>query len=75
MPTGERLNTPPAGRDWELYLARLWEAAREPRIGAGAGGAGGLLTQIFTRGKSVKVPAESVMTFRLDRTLVLRPKQ
>ena len=44
-------------------------------IGAGAGGAGGLLTQIFTRGKAVRVSAESVMTFRLDRTLVLRPKQ
>ena len=29
-------------------------------IGAGAGAAGGLLTQIFTRGKAVKLPAESV---------------
>jgi len=44
-------------------------------VGAGAGGAGGLVTQIFTRGKAVEVPAESVMIFRLDRTLVLRPKQ
>ena len=38
------------------------------------GGGGGLLTQVFTRGKQVKVPAETVMTFRLDHTLVLRPR-
>jgi hypothetical protein len=33
-----------------------------------------VLTQIFTRGKQVNVPAESTLTFRLDRTLVLQPK-
>ncbi len=42
-------------------------------IGAASGAGGGLLTQIFTRGKKVQVPAESLLTFRLDRTLVLRP--
>lgn len=41
-------------------------------IGVAAGAGGGLLTQLFTRGKVVKVPAESVLRFRLDRTLVLR---
>jgi hypothetical protein len=40
-------------------------------VAAGAGG--GALTQLFTRGKRVKVPAETTMTFRLDRTLVLSP--
>ena len=43
-------------------------------VGAAAGAGGGLLTQIFTRGREIKVPAESVMTFHLDRTLVLRPQ-
>jgi outer membrane lipoprotein SlyB len=43
-------------------------------IGALAGGGGGVLTQLFTRGKQVKMPAEAMLTFRLDRTLVLRPK-
>jgi hypothetical protein len=43
-------------------------------IGAAAGAGSGLLTQVFTRGKQVKIPAESVLMFRLDRTLVLRPK-
>ncbi|MGC9198809.1 MAG: hypothetical protein ACP5E5_07700 [Acidobacteriaceae bacterium] len=40
-------------------------------IGAVAGGVGGLGTQIFTHGKTIKVPAESVLNFRLERTLVL----
>jgi hypothetical protein len=43
-------------------------------IGAAAGAGPGLLTQIFTRGKQVKVRAETTMNFRLDRTLVLRLK-
>ena len=34
-------------------------------IGAIAGGAGGATAQVLTRGKSVKVPAESLITFRL----------
>ncbi|HEX4168536.1 MAG TPA: hypothetical protein VHZ55_23990 [Bryobacteraceae bacterium] len=40
-------------------------------IGALGGAAGGGLTQIFTRGKAVKVPAEAVLTFRLERPLRL----
>ncbi|HTZ56580.1 MAG TPA: hypothetical protein VMB49_00715 [Acidobacteriaceae bacterium] len=42
-------------------------------IGALAGAGGGALTQLFTRGKEIKVPAETAMTFRLERTLVLHP--
>ena len=42
-------------------------------IGALAGAGGGLATQLFTRGKEVKVPAETLMVFRLERTLVLHP--
>ncbi len=42
-------------------------------IGAAAGAVSGGLTQLFTRGKQVKVPAEAEMYFRLDQTLVLRP--
>ena len=34
-------------------------------IGAVAGGAGGAATQVLTKGKSVQVPAESLVTFRL----------
>jgi hypothetical protein len=42
-------------------------------IGALAGAGGGALTQLFTRGKQISVPAETAMTFRLERTLVLHP--
>jgi hypothetical protein len=41
-------------------------------IGAAAGAGSGLLTQIFTRGKVVKVPAETLLRFQLYRTLVLK---
>lgn len=38
-------------------------------IGAGAGAGAGVLTQVITKGGSIKVPAESVLTFRLDQPL------
>jgi hypothetical protein len=38
-------------------------------IGAGAGAGAGVLTQVLTKGGSIKVPAESVLTFSLDRSL------
>jgi hypothetical protein len=40
-------------------------------IGALGGAAGGGLTQIFTRGKAVRVPAETVLTFKLESPLRL----
>jgi len=36
-------------------------------IGAGAGAGGGALTQVLTKGGSIRVPAETVMTFQLDK--------
>lgn len=44
-------------------------------VGAGAGAGAGVLTQLFTRGKEIKIPPEALLTFRLDRTLVLRPNR
>jgi hypothetical protein len=38
-------------------------------IGAGAGAGAGALTQVLTKGRSIKVPAESVLTFSLDKPL------
>ena len=38
-------------------------------IGAAVGAAGGAGTQVMTRGGSVRVPSESVLTFRLDQPL------
>jgi len=38
-------------------------------IGAGAGAGGGALTQILTKGKSIRIPAESSLAFRLEAPL------
>jgi len=38
-------------------------------IGAGAGAGGGALTQILTKGGSIRVPAETVLTFQLDKSI------
>jgi len=42
---------------------------RGAAIGAGAGAGGGALTQVLTKGGSIKVPVESVLTFELDKPL------
>ncbi len=41
-------------------------------IGAIVGGGAGAAAQVATRGKEVKVPAESLLTFRLDQPLTLQ---
>ncbi len=38
-------------------------------IGAGAGAGAGVLTQVLTKGEAIKVPVESVLTFKLDKPL------
>jgi len=38
-------------------------------LGAGSGAGAGALTQIFTKGSSIKIPAETVLTFKLDQPL------
>ena len=36
-------------------------------IGAGAGAGAGALTQVLTKGASIRVPAETILTFKLDQ--------
>ena len=38
-------------------------------IGAGAGAGAGVLTQVITKGGAIKIPVESVLTFKLDKPL------
>ena len=40
-------------------------------IGAGVGAAGGATAEIATSGREVRIPAESVVTFRIDRPLMV----
>jgi len=42
---------------------------RGAAIGAGSGAGAGALTQVLTKGGAIKVPAESVLTFQLDKPL------
>lgn len=42
-------------------------------IGAASGAAAGAATQVLTRGNSVRVPAESLLTFQLDKPLRVSP--
>ena len=62
------------GAGFGALLGAVFGGGKGAGIGAAAGAGAGLLTQIFTRGKQVKVPAETTMRFRLDHTLVLKPK-
>ena len=43
-------------------------------IGAAAGAAAGGTAQVLTRGKTVNVPAETQLTFRLDQPLQMVPR-
>jgi BON domain len=46
-------------------------------IGAGIGAGAGVATQVFTKGKKVQVPSETVLDFKLEAPvqLTLKPKQ
>jgi hypothetical protein len=44
-------------------------------IGVLIGAAGGAGAQVLTRGRDVRVPAETVLEFRLDRPVTLQPEQ
>lgn len=54
-------------------LGAAFGGGRGAGIGALAGAGGGVVTQLFTHGKQVKVPAETTLTFQLMQTLVLHP--
>jgi hypothetical protein len=68
--TGEFLG---GGAAIGALMGGIFGGGKGAGIGALSGAGGGLLTQVFTRGKQVQVPAESVLRFRLERQLVLQP--
>ncbi len=53
-------------------LGALLGGGKGAAIGAGAGAAAGAGTEVLTKGKSVNVPAETVLTFQLDQDLSLQ---
>jgi outer membrane lipoprotein SlyB len=62
------------GAGLDALLGAVFGGGKGAAIGAGSGAVGRLVTQLFTRGKKIKVPAETELTFRLDLTQVLGPK-
>lgn len=54
-------------------LGALAGGGKGAAIGAIAGGAAGAGTQTLTRGQQIRVPAETVLTFRLQRPLDVYP--
>ena len=52
-------------------LGAIAGGGRGAAIGAASGAAAGAGTQVLTRGRRVDVPAESILSFRLDRQLVI----
>lgn len=54
-------------------LGGVFGGGKGAGIGALAGAGSGFATQVFTRGKEVRIPAESVLRFRLVKALVLQP--
>lgn len=68
--TGEMVG---GGTGLGALMGALFGGGKGAGIGALAGAGGGVATELFTRGKEVRVPAETLLTFRLERTLILRP--
>ena len=57
------------GAAFGAIIGALAGGGKGAAIGAGAGGGAGALTQILTKGGSIKVPAETVLTFQLDQAV------
>ena len=55
-------------------LGAIFGGGKGAAIGAASGAGGGFVTQLFTRGKYVKVPPETTLRFRLEKPLVLQPQ-
>jgi len=52
-------------------IGALGGGGKGAAIGAGAGAAAGAATEIATRGRRVRIPAESILTFRLEQPLMM----
>ena len=60
-----------AGKHYSVPATDIITRSQGAAIGALAGGAAGAGLQTLTRGKSINIPAETLLTFRLDRDMVI----
>jgi hypothetical protein len=56
-------------------IGAITGGGRGAAIGAGSGAGAGAITQAITKGGSIKVPAETLLTFRLDQPLRVKAAQ
>jgi hypothetical protein len=70
--TGEYVG---GGAVFGTLLGAIAGGGKGAAIGALAGGAAGAGAEVLTRGDQIRVPPESVLTFRLDRPLYLNVAQ
>lgn len=64
-----------AGAALGTIIGAIAGGAKGAAIGVLVGAAGGAGAQVLTRGRDVRVPAETVLTFRLDRPVTLQPER
>jgi hypothetical protein len=62
-----------AGAALGTVIGAIAGGGKGAAIGVVLGGAGGAAAQVLTRGHDVQVPAETVLTFRLDKAVTLQP--
>jgi len=55
-------------------IGALAGGGRGAAIGAGAGAAAGATVNIVTKGEKVKIPSETILDFRIDAPLALKPE-
>ena len=64
-----------AGAALGTIIGAIAAGGKGAAIGAVVGAAGGASAQVLTRGRDVKVPAETAITFRLDKPVTLQAAQ
>jgi len=63
------------GAVFGAIIGAIADGGRGAAIGAGAGSAAGAGVQVFTRGKQVKVPSETLLEFRLEQPATVASTQ
>jgi len=63
------------GAVFGAIIGAIAGGGRGAAIGAGAGSAAGAGVQVFTRGKQVKVPSETLLEFRLEQPATVSATQ
>ena len=64
-----------AGAALSTVIGAIAGGGKDAAIGVPVGAAGGADVQVLTRGRDVQVPAETILTFRLDKAVTLQAER